>query len=133
MSVFLDSSYLIAITNERDIYHEHALRISDVIKVREFGEIFISTYVFDETVTYILGKQGHSKAVETGKLLLDSGISVLNVNEDLFNEAWELFKERKNISFTDCTIVKLMRENNIKNLASFDKEFLQFNEINVLI
>lgn len=133
MSVFLDSSHIIAFANVKDGYHENALKISELMHSKEFGEIFTSNYVFDEIVTYLFAKQSHSKAVEIGNQLLNSEIIILSVSENIFAEAWQLFQERKNLSFTDCTIVKLMIEHNIKNLATFDKEFFQFTQIHVLM
>ncbi|MDO8634237.1 MAG: PIN domain-containing protein [archaeon] len=133
MSILLDSSFTIAFANQKDKYHENALGLSELIKSKEFGEVFTSTYVFDETITYILARHGHSKAVEIGKMLLNSEITVLRVSENVFAQAWELFQSRQNLSFTDCTNVKLMAEHNIKNLATFDHHFRQFKEINLLI
>src|SRR3989338_8185433 len=112
MSILLDSSFIIASANQKDQYHENALGLSELIKSREFGEVFTSTYVFDETITYILAKHGHSKAVEIGKILLSSEITVLEISENVFAQAWELFQSRKNLSFTDCTNVKFMVEYN---------------------
>ena len=133
MSVFLDSGYIIALANKKDNYHGNAARLSELIQSKEFGEIFISDYVFDETMTYLFAKQNHSKAVEIGKRLLNSEIRLISVSESIFEQAWQLFQERKNLSFTDCTNIKIMAENSIKNLATFDKEFQQFKEINVLM
>ena len=133
MGVFLDTGYILALYNHKDIRHQQALEISNIIKTGEYGTAFISTYIFDELTTLALTRQSHAKAVEIGNMLLNSEIIMLNISENIFAEVWRLFQDRKNLSFTDCTNIKLMLENNIKNLATFDREFLQFKEINVLM
>ena len=35
-------------------------------------------------------------------------------------------------SFTDCTTLALMEKENIKNIATFDKDFKKIKEINVI-
>jgi len=45
-----------------------------------------------------------------------------------------LFSKQKNtiLSFTDCTTVSVMRENNIKNIATFDEDFGKIKGINTV-
>ncbi len=133
MSVFLDTGFIVALTNKRDSNNKQASATLELIKEGKLGHLFTSTFVFDELVTHILVRQNHSKALEIGQSILDSDITMLGVAPTKFDESWKLFKDKKNLSFTDCTIVKLMEENNIKNLATFDKGFKQFKEINVLM
>lgn len=132
MSVFLDSNFFISIANKKDKYHQQALQLSASIKEKAFGDIFTSTYVVDETLTNISSKQGHELAVGMGKIILDSEITVLDVDRGTFDQAWILFQEKNGLSFTDCTIVKIIENNRIKNLASFDSGFRQFRSMNIL-
>lgn len=67
-----------------------------------------------------------------GEKILNSEITVLEVPKNIFETAWKIFKERKGMSFTDCTTVALMKENKIHNLATFDGGFRQVREINAL-
>lgn len=133
MSVFLDTGYFVALINKQDIYRKEALTISELIKDGKYGIIFTSNYIFDELITHIMVRQNHSKAVKVGQSIIESDIKILEVLQTTFDDSWSLFKQRKNLSFTDCTIVKAMEQNNIKNLATFDKEFKQFKEINILM
>lgn len=132
MSVFLDSSFFISLANKKDGNHRSAMQLSELIKEKNFGDIFTSTYVVDETLTNVLSRQGHEFAVSFGKILLDSEITILDVERDVFDEAWKLFQEKGGLSFTDCTIIKTIERNMIKNLASFDSGFRQFKSINIL-
>jgi len=133
MSIFLDTSFIVAFSNESDVNHKDAIQISELIKTGNFGNAFISTYIFDEAVTLVLVRQNHAKAVSLGNSILNSEISVLDVSHTAFEDSWKLFNQRKNLSFTDCTSIKIMLENGIRNIATFDRGFKQFKEINVLM
>lgn len=132
MSIFLDSSYLIAFVDKRDRAHLEAIGLAEQISEGVFGRIVISDYVFDESVTFIASRQGFKKAIEWGKKTLDSELELIYTSKEVFQKAWELFQKRKNLSFTDCTIVELMKAEGIKHLASFDEGFKQFKEIKLI-
>ncbi|MFH1588141.1 MAG: PIN domain-containing protein [Candidatus Diapherotrites archaeon] len=132
MSIFLDSGYLIALNDKRDKFHSKAFELGKKIDSEQFDEIFISEYVFDETTTFIAKKESPEKAILWGEKILDSKIELIYSNQEIFEKAWDLFKKRKNLSFTDCAIIESMKANGIKNLATFDKEFKQFKEIKII-
>lgn len=132
MSVFLDSTFFIAFTNPRDPQHEKAREISGMIKDGQFGGIFVSTYVFDEVLAFTLSRHSQRFAVELGEIMLGPDMTMLDVTKDIFDKSWGLFKERENLSFTDCTTVKLAESHKIKHIVSFDTGFRQFKSLNVL-
>ena len=132
VSILLDSSFLIALANERDINHSCAVALMKEIHNHEFGQIVITDYVFDETVMYILVRTSAGKAVELGQKLRSAEVQFKHTSELDFENAWALFQQKRNLSFTDCAIVECMKEYAIKYLASFDKGFEQFKEIKLL-
>ncbi len=132
MSIFLDTSYLIAYANDRDPNHVRAVALSEHMKNLELGYAFTTTYVVDEAITYTLQKENHEKAVEMGERLMNSEIEVLEISMLDFEEAWALFKKTGNMSFTDCTTVALMLKKKMRNIATFDSGFRQFREMSVL-
>ncbi len=132
--ILLDSSFLVAIAVATDENHEKAKKIIEEILTGAFGEMIISDYVFDETVTVTLLKtRDLKKAVFVGENLRLSARTI-NVDDNLFDISWNVFKEQKNtqLSFTDCTNIALMRNNKIKNIATFDKDFKDVEGINVV-
>ena len=56
------------------------------------------------------------------------------IDKDIFEETFEIFIEQKNtkLSFVDCSIITLMRKNNINYLATFDKDFNEIDGIKVV-
>ena len=125
LSVILDTSFLIALNNAKDINHKSALSLKFRLKSKELGQVFISDYIFDEFVTFLRAKSFSENAIkEVGDALLaEEDIEFLKVDTSVFLQSWELFKKSNNLSFTDCTIITLANEFGIKNVASFDSGF----------
>lgn len=122
MVIFIDTNVFVAYYNERDVHHKKALELVKKSVDGYFGELFTSDYVFDEAVTVTLVKTSVEKALELGEHILNSEITMLKVGEDAFSMAWKEFK-KADMSFTDCTIVSLMRLNGIDRLMTFDEGF----------
>lgn len=132
--IFLDTSFLVSLEVETDQNHEKAIKVMDEIISGKFGKLIISDYIFDETVTVTFGKSRDlKKAVMVGTNLQNSA-EILKVDERNLEEAWNLFKNQKGtrFSFTDCTILSLMKKEGIKNIATFDRDFENVKEINVI-
>jgi len=137
MIVFADSSAYIAYYNKRDKNHNKALSFVKKIRDREFGPVIIYTsdYVFDEVITAILIlTKNKDLAIKIGESIKASKITkIIKVNEEIFQKAWETFKEYKDKlwSFTDCTSFAIMEKMNIKTAFTFDKHYNQagFNTI----
>ncbi|NOZ58518.1 MAG: type II toxin-antitoxin system VapC family toxin [Euryarchaeota archaeon] len=123
MSAFIDTSAIVAYYNSRDQHHAQAVEVLSKAAGGEYGRLFISDYVFDEAVTVTLVRTKDLElAVRLGEVLLNSEVEVLRVDEDAFDLAWRIFRE-VGLSFTDCTILALMRLYGIPTLITFDRGF----------
>ncbi len=130
--IFLDSSILVSYEVDSDVNHKKAEAIIEKI-IDSDREIAISDYVFDEVVTVTFIKS-HSlqNAVLAGDRIKTS-IKILKVDDFSFENAWNLFKNQETkLSFTDCSILSIMNEYGIHDLATFDKEFKSIKWINVI-
>ena len=125
LSLILDTSFLIALHNSKDIYHNHAESLKSKLKNKEFGQCYISDYIFDEFVTFLRVKSFPASDIkELGEALLaEESIKLLKIDSQIFLQSWELFKKISKLSFTDCTTIVLAKEFGIKNVASFDSDF----------
>ena len=134
ISVFLDSSVILAGYNEKDPLHANGRNLIVELVAGKWGRIFISDYVFDECVTVALSKVGLREAVSLGQMLLNSQLSMLKVAEAVFTRAWEIFQRRNpgHLSFTDCTTVAFLEILGIEHLATFDKEFRKVKGVSVI-
>jgi len=132
--IFLDSSFLIAYYNSTDEHKNKALDIMDNLIADKYGTPYISDYVFDEVVT-ILFVRNKDKSIATtlGEILRES-LEIINVNEELFGNAWTLFRNQKdtNFSFTDCTNLAIMQYKGILQIATFDEDFTKSKGIKVV-
>jgi len=72
-TVFLDTSYIIALETADDINHDLTLKHWHFIQ--KLPRLVITSYVFDEIITFFNSRNRHAKAVETGERLLPWSIS----------------------------------------------------------
>jgi uncharacterized protein len=125
--LFLDTGYLIALEAADDQHHNEALAHWQVLG-RSLPPLVTTSYVFDEVVTFFNSRNPHAKAVETGKLLLESpSITLVHIDEVLFREAWRYFVQYtdKSYSLTDCASFLVMKRLRIRTALTFDKHFTQ--------
>lgn len=132
--IVIDSSVLVSYWVEDDVNNSKAINTINRIAKGKFGNAAVSDYIFDETLTAILQKtKSVDKAVEAGNYINNS-MRVLRVSDYEFEDAWTLFKGQRGtkFSFTDCSIMSLMKGQGFSNIATFDKEFDDVRNINVV-
>ena len=132
--IFLDTSYLVALEIDSDSNHEAAVKIRDRIIGGEFGNSFISDYIFDETMTVNFARTKNlEKTARIGHDLRNSSI-LIKLEESDFEESWQLFKNQEGtkLSFTDCSNLAIMKRMSIKNMATFDGDFKKIKEVKVV-
>jgi predicted nucleic acid-binding protein len=126
-SLFLDTSYLIAVESADDQHHKAAsAHWANLLKSP--CRLVTSSYVLVEVVTLLNNRRSHSKAVELGNNLLSSRLfNVVHVNEELFYAAWRYFQKHKDkrYSLTDCVSFLLMKKLGITEALTFDRHFVQ--------
>jgi predicted nucleic acid-binding protein len=90
--------------------------------------IVTTSYIFDETITYLNSRNHHEKAVEVGEnLLLSPTLELIHVDENLFFEGWTMFQkyQDKRYSLTDCISFIVMKHKELEIALTFDKHFVQ--------
>ena len=126
-TVFMDTSYLLALELANDQNHRAALAHWNDLKA-DLPTIVTTSYVFDEVVTFFNSRGFHAKAVEVGnRLLLSPSVQVVFVDDALFQEGWRYFQEHKDkaYSLTDCISFVVMEKQNIQTALAFDRHFAQ--------
>jgi len=124
---FADTSYWLALELSDDQNHEAALKHWQNLVQTNFA-IVTTSYIFDETITYLNSRNHHEKAVEVGEnLLLSPSIELVHIDENLFFEGWTMFQkyQDKRFSLTDCISFIVMKEKGLKTALTFDKHFFQ--------
>ena len=132
MAVFIDTSFFVAYSSKGDANHGRAKELLAKAVRGDYGHIYTSDYVVDETLTTVLARtKSHKDAVKIGEYILESEIVLLTVPADVFLSSWNMFKNTPR-SFTDCTIVALMQAYKINYILTFDREFTNSKSVEVL-
>lgn len=125
--LFLDTSFSIGLVSPRDQIHEKAIAWSEKI---EHSKIPIIT---TQPVLLEIGNALSKSAFrQIGIGLLDnfendSNTTVLSLTDNLYNEAFKLFRSRhdKEWGLVDCVSFVVMTERNIKLALTADEHFVQ--------
>jgi len=130
LTCFVDTGILVAFHNRRDVNHERAREIIQEILEGQHGVAYTSDYIFDEAVTVAQFRTKDLRiAKSVGELILGEEthpfLNIRRVTERGFIESWDLFKNLsdKELSFTDCTSITLIRDLGIEKIISFDSNF----------
>jgi len=132
--ILLDSSLIVAYSNQADENHAKAKQVVEDVAKERYGTPVITDYVFDEVVTVMLARtRSLARATKLGETLLEA-TQLVRIDEDLFDAAWVIFRQqRKNkFSFTDCTSIAMCRANGISNMATFDGDFAELDDVNAI-
>ncbi|KKM92943.1 hypothetical protein LCGC14_1213450 [marine sediment metagenome] len=127
MAVFLDTGFILALKNKDDKNFAIAQYWMKRFLKNEFGQIYTSTFVFDELVTITLVRiKRPDFAKNIGNYVLKSPrINIIGFTDEDFNNTWALFQKyiEKRFSFTDCSILVQCERLNCQFLATFDTHF----------
>jgi len=127
LKIFIDTSAIIAYYNADDRFHRDASRIMKNLSEGKIPvtRLYTSEYVFDEATTFIkCVLRNPDLAERIGDALLSSPFtSVLRVEGETFEDAWERFKASEGTSFTDCTSFSLMERHDIGAAFTYDNHF----------
>jgi len=130
MLFFVDSGVWIAAFNKKDKHHKAASKIINQLLDEQIDKAYISDYVFDEVTTYIKKKISPEASILVAEAMLDSqNIEIIFMDEKIFNASYHIFKMYDRLSFTDASIVVIMKNRKIKLLYSFDSGFDSVKEI----
>ena len=137
--IFLDTSFILAYVNSNDELHGTALRLDEVENVLS-KDCYINNNVLNEVLTLTGRKININAAEKIYYGLVDSfeilnEYNIVNYTAGTFN----IFKKivgpnskKTKLSFTDSSIILTMQESNITDLVSFDQQFENFDDINLI-
>ena len=122
--MFVDTNFFVALYNPADLQHKKALTAAKQIQKDE-PELILSSFVFLEVVTVLSQRAGKSLAIKAGQRLRNAdAFTFIQSTTKLEQTSWEIFQEinKKNISFVDCSIIAVMKQESIPLLLTFDLE-----------
>lgn len=125
--VFLDTSYTIALSISRDELHNRAIELMK--QIDENQTRIITTQAIILEIGNALSKQKYRQsAIQIIEHLEnDPNITIVSLTDELYNEAFELFRNRpdKEWGLIDCVSFVIMQERNIEAALTADEHFIQ--------
>jgi predicted nucleic acid-binding protein len=125
MSVFVDTSALLAVLDADDAYHGRAIRLwSDLVGGEE--DLLTTSYVLVETFALAQARLG----LPAARLLNDDVVPILRVtwvDEAIHRAAATamLTAQRRHLSLVDCVSFEAMRRLGAERVFAFDRHFRQ--------
>jgi uncharacterized protein len=122
--IFVDTSFIVALINERDQYHEQAVELAD----RYDGQALILTDSILLEVANALSRGYKQEAIQVIEEFLSSeDVEIVHVTIELFQQGFELYKTRqdKTWGLVDCISFVVMHDRNLSIALTFDQHFLQ--------
>jgi len=123
--VVLDSSFLVAFHNERDVHHPRALHGMEALLAGRWGRALLLEYVFLEVVTVLLARRGLPTARDVAEVLDGAAEIDFVPCSELFEPTLDLFRRQRHttLSFADAALVVAARRHGISRIATFDEGF----------
>ena len=125
-SIFIDSNVFIAELNENDTLHSRAKSLLERIESRNLSSI-TSNFVISEAITVLSQRAGNNVAVSFADFIYNknASIDIIAIDREIELEGLAYLKrlKSKNVSFCDCAAMAILKIYNIKNIATFDKDF----------
>ena len=124
MKILIDTSFVVALVNEKDENHEKAVHLS-----QEFNrqQMLVTDAILLE-IGNSLSREFKSEAVAAIEGLFESQeVEIVRLDETLFNKAFELYRSHidKTYGLIDCVSFVVMREHSITDVLTNDRHFAQ--------
>ncbi len=135
-SVFVDSNVFIGILNAHDALHERSVALWKKLQERQY-RVVLSHFIVSEVVTVLSYRSHKQDALYFAQsIYFDNNheVDIVRLDETLELRALEVMRSAssKNISFVDASNIAIMETYGIKQIASFDKMFRTYKNIEVL-
>lgn len=129
--IVLDSSFLIAFHNERDVHHDEAVRVMDRLLAGEWGTGLLLEYVALEVITVLRLRTDLGTAVSVAGSLLRARELQFVPCSAIFMEALETLRveQRSPLSLVDAAIVTVARRHPPGLVATFDADFMALDRV----
>lgn len=122
--VFIDTSYIIALINEKDNYHKKAIDLADIYDGFNM--------IISEPILLKIGNALSRNYKEEACQVIDDFLGAENVElialtSDLFQKGFALYKkyQDKDWGLVDCISFVIMWDYQITDVLTFDRHFAQ--------
>lgn len=130
--IFVDSSFIIPLFRKNDSNHELVKRNREIL---DNNECYISNGVLNEVMTVIAMRTKNIELTELIYNYLNDNFTIINEYDisDFNKKTFHIFKRYNKdsfkLSFIDCSQPIIIKEYDLDNILSLDKDFKLFNDI----
>ena len=124
MRILIDTSFVVALVNNKDEDHEKAIRLS----IEVDGKPTLITDAVLLEIGNALSRRYKLECIEAIEGFLASfDVEIVRLDETLFDKAFELYKTQtdKTYGLVDCISFVVMREHGITDALTHDRHFVQ--------
>ena len=124
MTVFVDTSAVVALLSVRDTNHGNAVAVWHAL-VESGAGLLTTDLVVAETVTVVRARAGFEVSVQAGERLLRSPFEVAWVDRPLLDDAWALYRRYHDhvLSLCDCVSFAVMKRRRVEVAFTYDADF----------
>jgi uncharacterized protein len=122
--IFVDTSFIVALINERDQYHIQASQLADQFD----GQPLVVTDAVLLEIANSLARNYKAEAIQViEELLCSDEVELVSLTPELFQQAFVLYKARqdKTWGLVDCISFTVMQMRGITITLTFDQHFAQ--------
>lgn len=132
--ILLDTSFIVAFHNSRDVHHAAAKPVMSDILSGKWGQALLLEYIFLEVATVLLVRRGLPVASSVASVLLQAREIDFIPCSEIFLDTLETFRNQREtkLSFADAAIVTAASSFNAETVATFDGEFEKINRLTVV-
>jgi predicted nucleic acid-binding protein len=133
-TLFLDASYAIALISPKDSFYTHAQELADELESLG-GHLVTTRAVLLEIGNALSARRLRYIAVRLLETLeADSAVEIISLSDDLYAQAFELYKSRpdKDWGLIDCVSFVVMEQRGITEALTADHHFEQAGFIRLL-
>ncbi|MDQ3685981.1 MAG: PIN domain-containing protein [Acidobacteriota bacterium] len=121
---FIDTSFVIAVVNRKDQYHEEAVKLADLYD----GQSLVTTEAVLLEIGNALAKNYKAEAVGVVEDFLESDeVVVVRLDAGLFERGFEMYKRYSDKAWglIDCVSFVVMQERGVADALTADDDFRQ--------
>lgn len=125
--VFLDTAYAIALSSRTDLFHQQAVQLAREIKASNVRLVTTRAIVLEIGNALSKQRRRHAGIKLLDALEADPNVEIIPLSEGLYQQAWQLFRERadKEWGLTDCVSFVVMQERSLTEVLTTDEHFHQ--------
>lgn len=131
MVAFVDASFLLALFNEDDEFHQKArktIKELDAIQAR----LFTSNIALGETINLTFRHKGVKIAKKLLRTFQKTAIEEIFVDQEIFDKGYQLLfsqKTKKDLNLFDCLHLATMKTLGIDTILTYDQGFKKHVEV----